>query len=88
MKYLTRVGVDFVPVEVDVDAMDDEGTEDLFSSSSSIVHSRDIGSKALDTNFEWNNSPIISSHTIKVMQGTPSPCSKFSPARTGIAVVM
>jgi mitosis inhibitor protein kinase SWE1 len=70
-------GSDFAPVEVDVDAMDDEGAEDLFFSSSSFVHSRDIGS---DTSFGWDNSPIVSSHTIKVMQGTPSPRSKFSPA--------
>lgn len=70
-------GSDFAPVEVDIDAMDDEGAEDLFFSSSSFVHSRDIGP---DTSFGWDNSPIVSSHTIKVMQGTPSPRSKFSPA--------
>jgi mitosis inhibitor protein kinase SWE1 len=57
--------------------MDDEGVEDLFFSSSSFVHSRDIGP---DTSFGWDNSPIVSSHTIKVMQGTPLPRSKFSPA--------
>lgn len=71
-----EVGSDFAPVEVDIDAMDDEGAEDLFFSSSSFVHSRDIGP---DTSFGWDNSPIVSSHTIKVMQGTPSPRSKFSP---------
>ena len=70
-------GSDFAPVEVDMDAMDDEGVEDLFFSSSSFVHSRDIGA---DTSFGWDNSPIVSSLTVKVMQGTPSPRSKFSPA--------
>jgi len=69
-------GSDFAPVEVDIDTMDDEGAEDLFFSSSSFAHSRDIGP---DTSFGWDNSPIVSSHTIKVMQGTPSPRSKFSP---------
>ena len=68
---------DFAPVEVDMDAMDDEGAEDLFFSSSSFVHSRDIGS---DTSFGWDNSPIVSSLTVKVMQSTPSPRSKFTPA--------
>lgn len=70
-------GSDFAPVEVDIDAMDDEGAEDLFFSSSSFAHSRDIGP---DTSFGWDNSPIVSSHTAKVMQGTPSPRCKFSPA--------
>lgn len=70
-------GSDFAPVEVDIDAMDDEGAEDLFFSSSSFAHSRDIGP---DTSFGWDNSPIVSSHTIKVMQGTPSPRSKFFQA--------
>ena len=70
-------GSDFAPVEVDMDAMDDEGAEDLFFSSSSFVHSRDIGA---DTSFGWDNSPIVSSLTVKVMQSTPSPRSKFPPA--------
>jgi len=70
-------GSDFAPVEVDMDTMDDEGVEDLFFSSSSFAHSRDIGP---DTSFGWDNSPIVSSHTIKVMQSTPSPRSKLSPA--------
>ena len=39
---------DFAPVEVDIATMDDEGAEDLFFSSSSVVHSRDID---LDTSF-------------------------------------
>jgi hypothetical protein len=78
-------GSDFAPVKVDVDAMDDEGAKDLFFSSSSFVHSRDI---SLDTNFGWDNSPIVSSYTIKVTQGTLSPRSKFSPARTGVTVAM
>ena len=68
-------GSDFAPVEVDMDTMDDEGAEDLFFSSSSFVHSRDIGA---DTSFGWDNSPIVSSLTVKVMQSTPSPRSKFS----------
>jgi mitosis inhibitor protein kinase SWE1 len=70
-------GSDFAPVEVDMDTMDDEGAEDLFFSSSSFVHSRDICS---DTSFGWDNSPIVSSLTVKVMQSTPSPRSKFSSA--------
>ena len=36
-------GSNFAPVDVDMDAMDDEGAEDLFFSSSSFVHSRDTG---------------------------------------------
>ena len=74
-------GSDFAPVEVDMDAMDDEGAEDLFFSSSSFVHSRDICS---DTSFGWDNSPIVSSLTVKVMQNTPSPRSKFSSAMSNL----
>jgi mitosis inhibitor protein kinase SWE1 len=74
-------GSDFAPVEVEMDAMDDEGAEDLFFSSSSFAHSRDIGP---DTSFGWDNSPIVSSLTVKVMQSTPSPRSKFSPAMTNL----
>jgi mitosis inhibitor protein kinase SWE1 len=70
-------GSDFAPVEVDMNTIDGEGAEDLFFSSSSFVHSRDIGP---DTSFGWDNSLIVSSHTVKVMQSTPSPRSKFSPA--------
>jgi len=67
---------DFAPVEVDIPAMDDEGAEDLFFSSSSFVHSRDIDS---DTSFGWDSTPIVSSLSVNVMQSTPSPRSKVAP---------
>ncbi|KAI9453165.1 hypothetical protein BJY52DRAFT_1225770 [Lactarius psammicola] len=71
-------GSDFAPVEVDIRALDDEGAEDLFFSSSRFVHSRDIGP---DTSFGWDSTPTItsSSLTVNVTQCTPSPRSKFAP---------
>lgn len=53
------------------------GAEDLFFSSSSFAHSRDIGP---GTGFGWDNSPIVS-HTIKVMQGTPRLAPNFPQRR-------
>ena len=72
-------GSDFAPVEVDIRALDDEGAEDLFFSSSSFIHSRDIGP---DTSFGWDSTPTIvpSSLTVNVTQSTPSPRSIFAPA--------
>ena len=67
---------DFAPVEVAMPAMDAEGAEDLFFSSSSFVHSHDIGP---DTSFGWDSTPVVSSLTVNVTQGTPSPRSKFVP---------
>jgi len=67
---------DFAPVDVDIRAMDDQGAEDLFFSSSSFVQSRDIGA---DTSFGWDNTPIVSPLTVNVMQSTPSPRSKVAP---------
>jgi mitosis inhibitor protein kinase SWE1 len=68
-------GSDFAPVEVDIHAMNDDGAEDLFFSSNSFVHSRDIGP---DTSFGWDNA-IVPAVTVNVMQSTPSPRSKFAP---------
>lgn len=68
---------DFAPVDVDIRAMDGQGAEDLFfSSSSSFMQSRDIGA---DTSFGWDNTPIVSPFTVNVMQSTPSPRSKVAP---------
>jgi mitosis inhibitor protein kinase SWE1 len=67
---------DFAPVEVDIRAMDDKSAEDLFFSSSSFVHPRDIGP---DTSFGWDSTPLESSLTVNVTQSTPSPRSKFAP---------
>ena len=69
---------DFAPVEVDIRALDNEGAEDLFFSSSRFVHSRDIGP---DTSFGWDSTPTVmsSSLTVNVTQSTPSPRSKFAP---------
>lgn len=67
---------DFAPVDVDIRAMDDQGAEDLFFSSSSFVQSRDIGA---DTSFGWDNTPIVSPISVNVMQSTPSPRSKVAP---------
>ncbi|KAH9023130.1 hypothetical protein EDB84DRAFT_1441050 [Lactarius hengduanensis] len=70
-------GSDFAPVEVDIRALDNEGAEDLFFSSS-FIHSRDIGP---DTSFGWDSTPTIlsSSLTVNVTQSTPSPRSKIAP---------
>ncbi|KAI9510110.1 hypothetical protein F5148DRAFT_1282301 [Russula earlei] len=70
---------DFAPVEVDMRAMNVEGAEDLFFSSSSFGHSCDIGP---DTSFGWDSTPIVSSPTVNVMQSTPSPRSKISPVKS------
>ena len=67
---------DFAPVEVDMQAMDEGGAEDLFFSSNSFVHSRDIGP---DTSFGWDSTPVVSSLTVNVMESTPSPRSKLAP---------
>ena len=71
-------GSDFAPVEVDIRALDGEGMEDLFFSSSSFVPSRDIGP---DTSFGWDSTPtgISSSLTVNVTESTPSPRSKLAP---------
>jgi mitosis inhibitor protein kinase SWE1 len=67
---------DFAPVDVDIRAMDDQGAEDLFFSSSSFVQSRDIGA---DTSFGWDNTPIVSPLAVNLTQSTPSPRSKVAP---------
>jgi mitosis inhibitor protein kinase SWE1 len=67
---------DFAPVDVDIRAMDDQGAEDLFFSSSSFLHSPDIGA---DTSFGWDSTPIMSSLTVNAIQRTPSPRSKVAP---------
>jgi mitosis inhibitor protein kinase SWE1 len=66
---------DFAPVDVNIRAMDDQGAEDLFFSSSSFMHSRDIGA---DTSFGWDSTPIVSSLTVNMLQNTPSPRSKVA----------
>jgi mitosis inhibitor protein kinase SWE1 len=70
---------DFAPVEVDIRALDGEGMEDLFFSSSSFVPSRDIGP---DTSFGWDSTPtaLSSALTVNVTESTPSPRSKLAPA--------
>jgi mitosis inhibitor protein kinase SWE1 len=69
---------DFAPVEVDIPALDDVGAENLFFSSSSFIHSRDIGP---DTSFGWDSTPTImsSSLMVNVTESTPSPRSKLAP---------
>ncbi|KAI0260808.1 hypothetical protein BC834DRAFT_898433 [Gloeopeniophorella convolvens] len=81
---------DFAPVEVDVHAMDNDGAEDLFFSSSSGF----TPAHAADTSFGWDRDRDRASFSVAVTHSTPSPRSrgtcriekKYRPRDSGVVL--